>query len=258
MKADVHVQEETTGRSKMLKVAVMLLAVTFLSSCVITPVWESQTGGQVVNRGRAEGSAARADQDGRIERTDLANRSGGLSQTQRDLIAAADELLASQNFLVEGYRYPYDCTGTVLAIYAMAGINLVDYFPQYTGGGVTRLYGIATDRNLFYDADLPAPGDLIFWDNTYDKNGDKLWNDELTHVGMVLSVSPDGIVEYIHHNYSKGEVKAKMSLLEPDVYQAADGTLVNSPMRMRSHRHLNPDEWLSSHLYRGLGALHKL
>lgn len=183
---------------------------------------------------------------------------GELSDRQVRILRAADEMLATQNFVVAGRRYAYDCTGTILAIYAMAGIHLVDLFPAYSGNGVNRLYRIAEDRNLLYHHELPAPGDLIFWDNTYDKNGDRAWNDWLTHVGLVLSVATDGTVEYLHHHYTQGVVRARMNLKDPQTHLGPDGVIVNSPMRMRSHRHLNPDEWLASHLYRRLGALHRI
>jgi hypothetical protein len=179
-----------------------------------------------------------------------------LSLRQQRLVESAQELLASQNFVVGDQRYSYDCTGTILAIYAMAGIHVVDLFPRYSGNGVNRLYSIARDQDLLYHSNAPQPGDLIFWDNTYDKNGDKQWNDGLTHVGIVLSVSESGIIDYVHHHYTQGVVRARMSLVNPEIHLGADGVIVNSPMRMRSHRYLNPDEWLASHLYRELGALY--
>ncbi|MFP4112916.1 MAG: CHAP domain-containing protein [Spirochaetota bacterium] len=180
------------------------------------------------------------------------------TERQERIVRAAHEILRTQDFVVDGYRYSYDCTGTILAIYAMAGIRLVDLFPNYAGNGVRRLYGIADDYELLYHTELPQPGDLIFWDNTYDKNGDTQWNDWLTHVGLVLSVDSDGTIEYLHHHYTEGVVTARMNLTNPQTYMTSDGVIVNSPMRMRSHRYLNPDEWLSSQLYRELGAMHKI
>lgn len=184
--------------------------------------------------------------------------SAQLSEQQVRILDAAREILETQRFTVDGYRYNYDCTGTILAIYAMADVRLVDLFGDYTGNGVQRLHGIADDHALLYDAQLPEPGDLIFWDNTYDKNGDAKWNDSLTHVGLVLDVSRDGTIDYLHHHYTDGVVRARMNLTDPGTHLGPDGVVVNSPMRMRSHRYINPDEWLASHLYRELGALHRI
>ncbi|MFP4551646.1 MAG: CHAP domain-containing protein [Spirochaetales bacterium] len=238
------------------RLLLILVSSFVLWACALTPVWETQNGyyGSTAARGAQNGTGTPT-----AEKTaHRPSEAGELSSVQRDIIAAANELLSKQNFLVNGYRYSYDCTGTVLAIYAMAGIHLVDLFPRYSGNGVARLYAIGSEYDLLYHSTIPQPGDLIFWDNTYDKNGDKLWNDELTHVGLVIAVEPNGIVEYVHHDYSKGVVTAKMSLIDPQTHTDATGVLVNSPMRMRSHRHLNPDEWLASHLYRHLGALHQI
>lgn len=184
--------------------------------------------------------------------------SGPLSPVQEVLVRAAREVIASQSTIVAGTTYSYDCSGTILTIFAHAGIYLIDLFQNYTGNGVARLYGIAVDYDLLHVSDLPEPGDLIFWDNTYDRNGDGEWNDPLTHAGMVLAVDDDGTVEYVHHNYRRGIVTASMNLLEPDVYETDEGAQINSPMRMASQRSGNPDLWLSSHLFREFASMHSI
>lgn len=180
-----------------------------------------------------------------------------LTPTQEAIVAAAQKVLESQSTVVGETTYSYDCSGTILTVYAHAGIYLVDLFPRYTGNGVRRLHGIAVDHGLLHENTLPEAGDLIFWDNTYDRNEDGVWNDELTHAGLVLSVADDGTVEYLHHNYRRGIVTASMNLLKPDVYQSDDGEQ-NSPMRMASQRSSNPDKWLSSHLFREFASIHKI
>jgi hypothetical protein len=36
-------------------------------------------------------------------------------------------------------------------------------------------------------------GDIIFWDNTWDRNGNKRFGDDpLTHAGIVISIDEDG------------------------------------------------------------------
>lgn len=181
-----------------------------------------------------------------------------LSERQRLIVEAAREIVETQSTVVGETTYSYDCTGTILTVYARAGIYLVRLFPNYTGNGVARLYGIATDYKVLHTRKLPRPGDVIFWDNTYDRNEDGKWNDPLTHAGVVVSVADDGTVEYIHHNYRRGIVMARMNLLEPGVYQTDDGTEVNSPMRMASQRAANPDLWLSSHLFREFASMYRI
>jgi hypothetical protein len=183
---------------------------------------------------------------------------GEITELQRRIVVAAEEVLATQNFVVDGYRYTRDCTGTVLNIYARAGVRLIDLFPNYTGNGVHCLYGIAEDYELLYQTYYPEPGDLIFWDNTYDKDGDGEWDDGLTHVGLVLNVDEDGTVEYVHYHYTGGVVRAHMNLLQPETHIDSEGVEINSPMRMRSHRYLNPSQWLASHLFRVLAAMYQI
>lgn len=174
----------------------------------------------------------------------------GLSDVQRRLVLGAERVLTSQRLVVDGVRYNADCTGVVLAIYASAGIDLLSPLSGYSGNGVARLNSYLEDLGLLYSTPIPAPGDLIFWDNSYDRNGDGRWNDRLTHVGMVVSVDEEGTVTYVHHNYRKGVVLAKMNLLTPDLVVQGEKR-INSAMRMRDGR--SYPKWLSSHLYRELG-----
>ena len=238
------------------RLALLVAAAMLVSGCVsVSGEWVDESTWDI---GREDEAPVATDDRPRSETPAADEAAGELSERQRRILSAAEEILASQNFVVNGQRYSYDCTGTILAIYAMADVRLVDLFPRYTGNGVQRLYGIADDYELLYHTTFPEPGDLIFWDNTYDKNGDKQWNDWLTHVGLVLAVEPNGTIEYIHHDYTKGVVRARMNLTDPETYMDQDGIIVNSPMRMRSHRYLNEDEWLASHLYRRLGAMHEI
>lgn len=94
-----------------------------------------------------------------------------------------------------------------------------------------------------------APGDILFFDNTYDRNGDRRWNDELTHAAIVVEVLANGTVTYVHHNYRVGIVAEKLHLRRP-----ADPAF-NSAMRMRAHRYRAADPWLSGQLLREAGRL---
>jgi hypothetical protein len=96
----------------------------------------------------------------------------------------------------------------------------------------------------------------VFWDDTYDADGDGRWDDPLTHVGMVTQAGADGTVSYVHLNYRKGIVVERMNLREPDVHQRMVGgrmTIVNSPLRMAEAGKDHPDVWLAGQLFRVLG-----
>lgn len=177
-----------------------------------------------------------------------------LSPTQQRLLQGARFVLGKPYLEVRGRRFTYDCTGTILAIYYYAGINLAARFVHYTGDGVHRLYKIMRAHDLLYTSYYPKPGDIIFWNNTYDANGDGKWDDPLTHAGMVVGVSSNGEITYIHQNYRKGIIIERMNLLYPSIYtRIVDGlsVIVNSPMRMRG----SPPGpgWLSGQLFDSLG-----
>jgi hypothetical protein len=171
---------------------------------------------------------------------------------RRKLVEGANYLLGKKSIEVRGRRFTYDCSGTVLAIYWYAGIDLAREFPRFAGNGVTRIFKSLDGAGLLYDSKYPLSGDLVFWDNTYDANGDGAWNDALTHIGMVVSTSEDGTVSYVHHHTRLGIVIEYMNLREPAVYRRGERTL-NSPMRQAVAGVPRPALWLSGQLYRMLG-----
>jgi hypothetical protein len=77
----------------------------------------------------------------------------------------------------------------------------------------------------------------------------------------VVSVGRNNQIEYVHYDYSKGVALARMNLEREDTYtaeRAGEKVLLNSPMRMKRDRHINPDAWLASHLHRSFGRLYRL
>jgi hypothetical protein len=181
---------------------------------------------------------------------------GATDAIRAELGAGARSLLGATELVVKGRRFTWDCTGTVLAIYWYAGIDLASDFGHYAGGGVSRLYRTLKDASLLYTTREPILGDLVFWDDTYDADGDGAWDDPLTHVGMVMETAGDGTISYVHLNYRKGIVIEQMNLREPDLHQRVKNgrlTIVNSPLRMAEAGKLHPDRWLAGQLYRVLG-----
>jgi hypothetical protein len=182
---------------------------------------------------------------------------------QQKLVEGARLVVDRQDLAIDGRKFAWDCTGTVCAIYWHAGIDLAASFPRYAGNGVERLYRTLEARRLLYESLLPAAGDIVFWDNTWDANGDGKWNDPLTHVGMVVETSREGAVSYVHLHHSRGVVIEPMSLREPGVYQRTEGgrvRVVNAPMRLATPGKPHPAQWLAGQLFRvlGMGYLLKL
>jgi hypothetical protein len=59
---------------------------------------------------------------------------------------------------------------------------------------VATLFAEAKKQGQIYHATRPAVGDLVFFHNTYDRNGDNRNNDWYTHVGLVEGVDKDGTI----------------------------------------------------------------
>jgi cell wall-associated NlpC family hydrolase len=184
---------------------------------------------------------------------------GEAAEIREELVGTAYSLLGKNRLAVGGKKFRLDCTGLVQAIYWGAGIDLESPLAAYTGNGVARLYSFLDDRGFVTKGNDPLPGDLIFWDNTYDHNGNGRVDDPLTHVGMVVSVRNNGDLEYIHHNYRRGIILENMNPRTPGLYsRVVNGktVVVNSPMRMRGSPAY--DKVLSGELVRAWGQAYLL
>ena len=195
----------------------------------------------------------------RRTRAEVAAEKPAMTDSQELVVEGVQTLIGAESLVVRGREFAMDCSGFVRAAYYYAGIDLSQDFDKYTGNGVTRIYRTLKDRNLIHETELPNPGDIVFWDNTYDKNEDGLWNDELTHVGIILSSDTNGDIEYVHCNYRKGIIIEHMNLLDAETWTKELGgktVILNSPMRMRGQ--VVNDRWLSSHLFRSFSSAYEL
>jgi len=172
----------------------------------------------------------------------------GLSQKQKQLVDAAKWAKGRTYLTVDGKKFRMDCSGVVRAIYQKAGINLARDFKKYTGGGVQRIHKTLYSKGLIYRPTVPVPGDILFWDNTYDANRNGRADDVLSHIGMVVSSNKrTGEVIYVHHHEKKGIIFEKMNLLH------ANNPAYNSVMRSLKGRKLPGNKYLSSQLYKDAG-----
>lgn len=159
---------------------------------------------------------------------------------------------------VRGRVFTLDCIGTVSAAYWGAGIDLQKNFSRYPGNGVTRLWKTLEDRRALVYEKVPQPGDLVFWDNTWDANGDGVFgNDGHTHAGLVVQVSPDGEIFYLHESVTRGVVVDRMNLVYPDEAFGTDGEVRNSPMYLGSspRKKDNPPRYLAGSLWAAFGRV---
>ena len=109
-----------------------------------------------------------------------------------------------------------DCSGLVEAIHALAG-HPID-------GSVRTMWAEAeAEGRVHADA---RPGDVVFFDDTFDADHDGKANDDLTHAAVVVRVEPDGTVVMVHRAKTAGIEEIHMDLSMPDHYQ--DGELVKN------------------------------
>ncbi len=157
-----------------------------------------------------------------------------ISAAQESIVKGGTSLVGKTKLVVNGKTYSNDCTGVVLAAYAFAKIDLAFRFGSYAGNGVRRLHETLLDDGLLYATRYPAPGDIIFWDNTYDANGNGKADDEFTHVGVIIATEPDGSALYLHYHYRLGPVIERMNLVNPNDETLINGKPANAALRMRN------------------------
>jgi hypothetical protein len=184
-----------------------------------------------------------------------------LSADEKAVLASAQTLIGmapESAVKVNGRTFVLDCIGTVSAIFYGLDIDVQRDFPRYRGDGVGRLYqSLAAQRALHRDL-YPRAGDIIFWDNTWDANGDGILdNDPRTHAGVVLSVDADGTIHYVHEHVVKGVTVEAMNLLHPRDYYGPQGRIINNALAMNSgiSRRNNPPHWTSGDLWDSFGDI---
>ncbi|MCX7023402.1 MAG: CHAP domain-containing protein [Spirochaetes bacterium] len=183
-----------------------------------------------------------------------------LARFRERLLATATGVIGvkygQKGVLVAGKSFDMDCIGTVSALFWGAGVDITVDFGKYDGNGVARLYASLEDRGALRDARTPEAGDVVFWDDTWDRNGDGTFgNDPLTHAGVILKIDGDGTAHYIHANIFKGVTIEFMNLGNPGVSRDANGKIINSPLYMASWQGnpKNPPRWTSGDLFKIYG-----
>ncbi len=175
----------------------------------------------------------------------------------RRVLAFARKRIGSRRpLIVDHRRYRFDCSGYVNAAFASAGIDLNGFghpSSSHSSQGNTaalfrqvRRHGIVFKRH-------PRPGDLVFFDNTWDRNGDGRLNDALTHMGIVSRVDPDGTIEILHLDNS-GIGVLRMNLDKPDERtDPQSGRVINNALRRRRRNDPPGTPYLASQLFRAFG-----
>lgn len=156
--------------------------------------------------------------------------------SEKELImrkTVVENALLAQNtkeFIVNNKKYNYDCSGFVFYVYEKSGIKLRDYLNfSLSSNGVYILYNIGvTYFNINFEYGLP--GDIIIFDNTYDRNKNKKWDDEYTHVAIVIDYNTkEQIYTFAHIGSSKWKLDY-MSLAKKNINKE-NNIIYNSYLR---------------------------
>ena len=96
-------------------------------------------------------------------------------------------------------------------------------------------------------------GDLVFFDNTWDFNGDGRINDPLTHVGIVEAMETDGTIVFISRVAGAIE-RYRMNVAQPHVHRTADGRVLNDYLRRKHWRDGEQTPYLTGELFAAFGT----
>jgi len=168
-------------------------------------------------------------------------RSGG-----KQVGKAAERYVGSSRLICNGTSYRYDCSGLVMAAHARAGLPVV--------GNTAAFFEQAKSEGVLHKRKTPRIGDLAFFDNTHDRNGNGRLDDRLTHVAVVTAIDGKGTITMVHKS-GKGVLELRMNLRSPDVHTSEDGALYNDYLRRRSSRDSARTRYLAGELWVGFASL---
>ena len=100
-------------------------------------------------------------------------------------------------------------------------------------GRVTMLYAQMEDEGWVHKEQLPFPGDIVFFDYTYDSNHNGRADDLLSHIAIVIDVDTDGTVHMVHRS-SSGIKPLTLNLRYPSQHKRGD-KVINSYLAARGY-----------------------
>jgi len=184
-----------------------------------------------------------------LERSDL--------QARLAARAAAMVGTGTERFLAGGETFNPDCSGFVEAVYASEGVALRRILQaaasRETSAVAAAWLAAGAYGERWRGGEWPAPGDLVFFDDTWDRNGNGRRDDPLTHLGIVEWVEVDGTVRFFHRG-GRGVVRGVLTLARADRAAAEDGRPLNSPLRVRAGRD-DDAPVLAGQLFAGFGRI---
>jgi len=160
-------------------------------------------------------------------------RSVERAPSRNAIVRTAAKLVGAKTIESKGRHIAYDCAGVTRAVFLKHGIDLYDGEPSDShANGVRLIHTHIRQQGTFHQGPVVHPGDLVFFNNTWDYNGDGKVNDPLTHIGIVERQEPDGTVVFISRVAAAIE-RYRMNLALPHVHKTADGRILNDYLRRK-------------------------
>lgn len=152
------------------------------------------------------------------------------------VLSTARSLIGKRSVQVNGRKFRYDCSGFATGVWSVTGVDLMSSVDDGPGANGVAMIRRFNDRfGKHHVSYFPSPGDLAYFDNTYDMNRNGRIDDPLSHVGIVDSVDADGTI-YIIHLSGRGIVRDPMNLLRPDVRTDERGKTLNGWLRVATRK----------------------
>lgn len=166
----------------------------------------------------------------------------------------------TQNLNINGrnIHIAADCSNFVRGVFWQASNQKIDLFAESMSVGIRSRSGTALIAQLFekkhrFGTQKIVVGDIIVFDNTYDKNKNQKRDDAYTHIGVVTKIHSDGLVEFVHANYG-GKIKKGYLHLKNKQPRAGQKE-INSYLRKRySWEDVPSYQNASFYLLRGFGG----
>ncbi|MBT3219517.1 MAG: CHAP domain-containing protein [Proteobacteria bacterium] len=168
------------------------------------------------------------------------------NKTKKSAAKGKDVVRAARHYLSHRPKRD-DCSGFVEAVFDRLGLDF--------NGSVSMMWDQAKSSGAVHHRKRPRIGDLIFFDNTHDNNGNQRWDDPLTHIAVVIDVEPDGTIVFAHGGTGRGRTTGRMNLQHPSTH-SHDEFILNDYLRRSSPRDPPRTTYLAGELWRGFATLY--
>ena len=176
-------------------------------------------------------------------------RSVDLAPSRTAIVQTAAKLVGATTVESNGRHIAYDCAGVTRAVFLKHGIDLYggEQSDPYANG-VRIIHAHIRQQGRFHKGPVAYPGDLVFFNNTWDYNGDGKVNDPLTHIGIVERQEPDGTIIFISRVAGAVE-RYHMNLGLPHIHKTSDGRILNDYLRRKDAIDPSGTHYLTGELF---------